>query len=301
MNLLPFVATVTLAAESVILPLSVHTVKPVVSFADLMKFVGVAADPGEVLGTGTFSATIVAGEAAVAEVRHTTKPQYTIVFLGDSMIDTLGSDLRLVDDELRRVYPGASFTLLNYGVGGENILSGLERVTRDTTYVGLARPSIISLQPDLVVVESFAYNPFPFETGALEQHWLSLAYIVDAISANLPETKIVIAVTIAPNSTVFGDSAPGVAFDAQDKRERTATIKRYLDNALRFAQSQHLPVADVYHTSLDWHGEGKLLYINPGDHIHYSDAGRQLFARTVVNTIVSHKLLEDTPLEAREQ
>lgn len=278
MNILPIIATVAMAAS---------TIRPTLSFADLMK-------QGTVLGTGTFSATIIAGERETTpmEIKSLRKPAYTIAFLGDSMIDTLGSDLGLVEDELRRVYPKTDFTLLNYGVGGENIVSGLERVTRDTVYLGSPRPALILTHPDVVVVESFAYNPFSFDTGALEQHWLSLSYIIDALKINIPETKIVIAATIAPNSTVFGDGAPGLSFSPQDKLERTNTIKRYLQNSIRFAQSEHLPLADAFHPSIDRDGEGKLAFINPGDHIHYSDAGRQLFARTVVDAITANTLLE---------
>lgn len=275
MSIASFFTTVVLAAE---------TFLPAVSFGDLMKPV--------VSGTGTFSATIVAGQTVAVDMRKTKKPRPTIAFLGDSMIDTLGSDLRLVHDELVRVYPDATFTLLNYGVGGENIVSGLERVTRDTVYLGQHRPSLLSQQPDVIVIESFGYNPFTFEMGALEQHWLSLAYIVDAIKANLQGTKIVIAATIAPNSRTFGDGASGLSFSQEDKWQRTQTIKSYLENALRFAQSERIPLADVYHASLDSAGDGKELYVNPGDHIHYSDLGRQLFARTVVNTIATNKLLE---------
>lgn len=283
MNILSFFVTVVMAAS---------TAKPAVSFADLMKSVTVVDEKDSIQGTGKFSATIVAGEAAVPDRRATKESRYTIAFLGDSMIDTLGQDLGLVQDELKRVYPLTAFTLLNYGVGGENIVSGLERVTRDTVYLGQHRPSLLSQQPDVIVIESFGYNPFTFEMGALEQHWLSLAYIVDAIKANLQGTKIVIAATIAPNSRTFGDGASGLSFSQEDKWQRTQTIKSYLENALRFAQSERIPLADVYHASLDSAGDGKELYVNPGDHIHYSDLGRQLFARTVVNTIATNKLLE---------
>ena len=284
MNIFGLLATAVFASESLLTPLSDAVNKPAVSFADLMKTASA--------GTGTFSATIVAGQTVAIEMRKTKKPHNTIAFLGDSMIDTLGSDLRLVHDELVRVYPEGTFTLLNYGVGGENIVSGLERVTRDTVYLGVGRPALISTHPDIVVIESFAYNPFAFDIGALEQHWLSLSYIIDALKSNLPETKIVLAATIAPNSKVFGDGAPSLAFSLQDKLERTETIKRYLENTIRFAKSEGIPLADSYHPSVDSTGEGKLLYINPGDHIHYSDLGRQLFARTVVDAIVSNTLLE---------
>ncbi len=274
MNILPIIATVAMAAS---------TIKPALSFADLMKTVS---------GTGTISFSVVAGQSEVIDTRMTKKPHYTIAFLGDSMIDTLGSDLRVVHDELLRIYPKAGFTLLNYGVGGENIVSGLERVMRDTVYLGSPRPALILTHPDVVVVESFAYNPFSFDTGALEQHWLSLSYIIDALKINIPETKIVLAATIAPNSTVFGDGAPGLSFSPQDKLESTNTIKQYLQNTIRFAQSEHLPLADAFHPSVDSDGEGKLAFINPGDHIHYSDAGRKLFARTVVDAITANTLLE---------
>lgn len=282
MNVLSFFVAVVLAAETSFSSLvSTSVVKPAVSFADLMK-----------TGTGTFSASIVAGEVAASITRVTKKPHYTIALLGDSMIDTLGGDLGEVQDALRRAYPATTFTLLNYGVGGENIVSGLSRVLGEYTYLGKSYPSLISQAPDIIVIESFGYNPFPFDTGALEEHWLSLAYITDAIKANLPDTKIVIAATIAPNSRTFGDGASGLAFSLTDKWQRTQTIKSYLENATRFAKSERLPLADAYHPSLDSAGDGKELYINSGDHIHYSDKGRQLFARTVVATIINNKLLE---------
>lgn len=293
MNILPLLTSAVLAAESVFIPVTTSVQKPIVSFANLLEIIEIGDKQESVLGTGTFSASIIAGEASSPQIRATKKPAHTIAFLGDSMIDTLGADLALVRDELMRVYPNTSFRLLNYGVGGENIVSGLERVIKDTVYLGTFRPSLISQQPDVIVIESFAYNPFTFEIGALDQHWLSLAYLVDAIGANIPDSRIVIAATIAPNSKLFGNGAPGIAFSAADKLERTQTIKRYLENATRFAHSERLPLADAYHPSLDQEGDGKLLYINPGDHLHYSDLGRQLFARTVVGTIVTNKLLEE--------
>ncbi len=293
MNILTLFATVVFAAETSFSSLvSTPVAKPAVSFADLRAISFLQEDKGAVLGTGTFSASIVAGEVAVNVARVTKKSPMTIAFLGDSMVDTLGQDLREVRDTLKNIYPATSFTLLNYGVGGENIVSGLARVLDGYTYLGKSHPSLISRSPDLIVVESFGYNPFPFEAGALEHHWLSLAYIVDAIKANLPDSKIIIATTIAPNSRTFGDGATGLAFSMTDKLQRTQTIKYYLENAVKFAKSQSLPLADAYHQSLDDLGDGRDLYINPGDHIHYSEAGRQFFVKVVVETIVNNKLLE---------
>lgn len=220
------------------------------------------------------------------------KKQYSIALLGDSMIDTLGPEAPHLKGKLIAKYPGATFTIKNFGVGGTNIEYGIERLRNSYTYLGAQIPSVVSSKPDLIVVESFGYNPFSFDTGALDKHWLSLATIVDIIHASLPGTKILIAATIAPNRDVFGDGAPGLSFSTEDKMKRTENIKRYLENAIKFARGERLPLADAYHASLDGNGNGKLQYINPGDHIHYSDAGRALFAQIVSEAISSNRLLE---------
>jgi hypothetical protein len=217
---------------------------------------------------------------------------YAVAVLGDSMVDTLGPDIPHLKRKLTSLFPGTTFTMLNYGVGATNIDYGLSRITNGYTYLGQNIPSLVSHSPDIVVVESFGYNPYPFDEGALERHWLQLAAIVDLLEDRLPGVKIIIAATIAPNSKLFGDGAPGVAFAAQDKIERTNVIKGYLDSTVKFAQSQGLPLANAYHPSLMSNGDGNVLYINGGDHIHYSDAGRDLFAQKVADAIVNNKLLE---------
>jgi hypothetical protein len=220
------------------------------------------------------------------------KPHYTIALLGDSMTDTLGPNIPHLQTKLTVLFPATTFTLLNYGVGGTNIDYGIERLINSYTYLGKTIPSLISQNPDVVVVESFGYNPYPYDSGALEKHWLQMATVVDSLKKSLPGVKIIIAATIAPNSQVFGDGAPGIAFALQDKIERTTVIKQYLDSTVKFARSQQLPLADAYHPSLDARGDGKLIYINGGDHIHYSDAGRAFFAQKIADAIIANHLLE---------
>jgi lysophospholipase L1-like esterase len=212
------------------------------------------------------------------------KQSYTIALLGDSMIDTLGTGVPALQTVLKTMYPRTPFTLLNYGTGGTNIDYGIERITNSYTYLGNTIPSLVSRHPDIVVIESFAYNPFPDARGE-DRYRMGLANIVDTIHEYLPDAKIIIAATIAPNSFVFGDGAPGIAFSRKEKILRTTTIKQYLEDAVVFAAFRHLPLADAYHASLDGNGEGKLIYINNGDHIHYSDSGRELFAKIVANTL----------------
>jgi len=287
MNLFAFFTFAVFAAEAVLSPLpddgiAIPTPEPTpeVSFGQLLNYAP------QVLGSATEEPQPTPTPTPLPHRKNA----YTIAVLGDSMVDTLGPGVPHLAARLHTFYPGVTFQLLNYGVGGENIDSGISRLTNDYTYGGTPVPALVSQHPDIVVVESFGYNPFIDPSNELDRHWLALAKIVDVLRNSLPGVKIIIAATIAPNSTVFGDGV--LNWNPTEKQEKVARVKRYLDNAVKFAKSQGLPLADAFHPSLDSTGNGKLLYINPGDHIHYSDAGRELFGRVVANAIVSAKLLE---------
>ncbi len=214
-----------------------------------------------------------------------------IAFLGDSMIDTLGQDMPEMKQAIQTYYPNLTVNILNYGVGATNIDYGIQRITNQYEYLGRSIPSLASQHPNIVVIESFAYNPYSFDEGAIDKHWLALANAVDTIRQNIPQARIVIAATVAPNAKIFGDGA-GLSFSLEDKQRRINTIKQYLESTIRFARSQQLPLANAYHPSLQSDGNGNPLYINPHDHIHPSEKGRSLFAQRVAETLVEHKLLE---------
>lgn len=283
MSLLSFFAFSVFAAESVLSPLPddgiafpVPAPTPEVTFGQLLNYT-----PPEVLGVTT--------EPTPTPLPHR-KDNYTIAVLGDSMVDTLGPGVPHLKEDLRKLYPNVTFNILNYGVGGENIDSGISRLTNDYVYLGETKSSLVSQRPDIVVVESFGYNPFIDPASELDRHWLALARVVDVIKGSLPGVKIVIAATIAPNSLIFGDGV--LNWSAQEKAEKVTRVNGYLENAVKFALSQGLPLADAYSPSLQADGNGSLEFINPGDHIHYSDAGRELFGNVVAKTIVNGKLLE---------
>ncbi len=311
MSLLSLFAFAIYAAEAIISPLPddgrvfpTPIPTPAVSFGQLAIAVvpQVLGAEAEATPSPTPSPTASAGEATPLSAvvppggtkaetpRPTRKNAFTIAVLGDSMVDTLGPGVPHLKNRLSALYPNTLFTILNYGVGGTNIDYGLERLTHDYDYLGHHVPSLVSQRPDIVVVESFGYNPYTFDEGALTTHWLRLTTVVDTIKDKLPESKIVIAATIAPNEGVFGDGALNWDSDAKSKKVRI--IKNYLENAVGFAKGEHLPLADVYHATLDNTENGKLAYINPVDHIHYSDAGRSLFAQKVAEAIVANRLLE---------
>jgi len=277
MNVFSIFVGVVLAAEGIISPIpdelpraSLVTTKPDVTFGQLPV--------PEVLG--------VVSEEPLPSFPITRKSSYTIAVLGDSMVDTLGPGVPHLKSALKSVFPRTSFTIYNYGVGGTNIDYGLARLTSDYLYLDTPVPALVNRYPDIVVVESFAYNPYSFDEGALEKHWLALASIVDNLKKRVPDVKIIIAATISPDSTTFGDGAANLAYSREDKQKKTDIIKSYLQNAIRFAQSQNLPLADAYTPSLAQPAK----YINPGDHIHPSDGGKALFAQKITEIIGSLSL-----------
>lgn len=300
--LLSLFASVVLASEGILSPLAddqtIQTIippKPAMSFGALTApsptpiyaVLGVQSEEK----TEIIDPTPMPTAASETQGSAITKRSVTIAVLGDSMVDTLGPGVPHLASRLKARFPTIAFTIHNYGVGATNIDYGLERITNGYTYLGNDIPSLVSKTPDIVVVESFGYNPYSFDTGALDRHWLAMARAVDILREHVPGVKIIIAATIAPNAKTFGDGAPGLSFDPVGKQEKVTVIKKYLENAVHFAQSQNLPLADAYHPSLGSDGNGKETYINGGDHIHYSDAGRALFAQKVVEAIIYNSLI----------
>lgn len=218
--------------------------------------------------------------------------EITVALLGDSMIDTLRPYLSTLQQYLTNYYPHHTFRILDYGVGASNIESGLKRLTQDYEYQGESYDSLLSLTPDIIVVESFAYNNFGNTQSGINRHWQALSSIVATIQKKSPSTKIILAATIAPNSTNFAKGAPNIHLTALEKRENATTIKTYLQNLVNFATSQNYPLADAYHPSTNFINEGDTAYIDPKDNIHPSVTGAKLFFSILAKSITDNRLID---------
>jgi len=211
--------------------------------------------------------------------------------LGDSMIDTLKEGIPKLISALKKYYPNKKFNIINYGVGASNIEYGLFRLKNDYEYLGNNHPSLLSQKPDIIVLESFAYNNFGNSQSGIDRQWLNLGAITTTIKENLPNTAILLAVTIAPNSVIFGNGVPDLRFTAMEKVEKTKTIKLYLQNMINFAGSQNFPLANAYSPSLKG-DEGNPIYINRTDNIHPSELGAEFFCNTVAQAISDHNMVK---------
>ena len=204
------------------------------------------------------------------------KKTYTISLVGDSMFETCGMGCPYLGTALDRLIPEVRFSILNNSVGGTDIISGFTRLTNSYEYQGLQQKPVLVQDPDVVIIESFAYNHWTKEQADIDKYWLTLAHIVDTLK--LQKKKILFLATIAPNSAVYAKTAPGITWSEVDRWEQAKLVRLYLDTFIGFAKSQNIPVIDVYHESLDTTGEGDLSYIDKASYIHPSINGFRLIS-----------------------
>jgi hypothetical protein len=212
----------------------------------------------------------------------------TLALLGDSMIDTLKSNICQLS--FQKYFPSIKFNLLDYGYGSTNIESALKRLTETTTYLGVENPSILSQNPDIILIESFAYNNFGNSQGGIDRQNQALNTLTNTIKKQLPNTKILLASTIAPNSITFGNGIKDIHFSALEKIEKSTTIKLYLQNLISFANKNNFALADAFHPSL-FGSDGSSLLIDSNNNIHPSDLGTELFCDITAKSILDNELI----------
>lgn len=204
----------------------------------------------------------------------------TIALIGDSMITALKPDLPSLQKSLSDYYPNYPFNLINLSYPDQNIEYAQKKLEED----------LISRSPDIVVIESFAYSNFGNSTEGLNRQWLDLDAITTTINKALPDTKIILAATIPPNSVTFANGTEN-KYSSLEKIEKTKTIKLYIQNLINFAASQNFPLANAYQYCLDTNNEGNQECINSTNNIHPSTYGAQIFTDTLAKTIFDNKML----------
>lgn len=223
--------------------------------------------------------------------RLTRVSKITIAVVGDSMVDTMGTNLPYLEQQLKKIYPNTSFILLNYGIGSTNIDSITNRTTQPYVNQDRAYEAISSLKPNLVILESFAYNPLPLADANLNYHSNKLA---DSISRLKTEgiSNIMLLATITPNLEQFGKGPGGVNWPEDQVTTHLEAINAYLKNTFKVAEDTQTAIIDAYYPSQDLLGNGLLDYINSHDHIHPSQKGHQFIASRIANAIVASRMFE---------
>ena len=220
---------------------------------------------------------------------------YTILFVGDSMTEALGPNFDELRKDLTVYYPQKVFGLFNYGFGSTNIFTVDKRLHETTQYNGQTFPPILGRYSDIVIIESFAYNPlseYPLQQGLIMQNETLNKIVYDIVSSK-PNTLIIFLATIAPSKKFFGQGS--VALSPEKRRQWAEERIAYLENHITYAQNHHIPLINVYEKSLDKNGEANLKYINSNNYIHPSAAGIQLISQTIADYFHTNNLLPITP------
>lgn len=215
-------------------------------------------------------------EPTAALTKSYVKNSYSIAVYGDSMVDTMGERLEYLEHSLKRLYPSVSFTLYNYGKGSENVEMGLERWNSPLDYQDRHYPSIAEVRPDIIIMGSFAYNPFsPYER---DRHWVGLTRLIETAKSVTPNVYML--AEIAPLRNNFGKGPQGVNWDEQTAHTHSGHIIEQLENAVGLTRTLNVPLIDVFHAS-----SGNASYVNSSDGIHPSVAGHEFTADIIANTI----------------
>ncbi len=212
--------------------------------------------------------------------KKTLKNSYKIVFLGDSMTDFLGDDFKYLLPLLKNQFPKTSFELLNYGIGATDIISGYNRLEQKSTRHDKELLPLLSLKPDIIIFESFAYNHWGNKENDLSLYKTTVEKIINEIESN-NSIKLITALTIAPNSKIITDGIENLELSKDAKKEKAETIKKYTSVFKEIVKNKNLPIADSFSLSLDKNGEGKQIYINNVDHLHPNEEGLKLYSKTV--------------------
>lgn len=215
---------------------------------------------------------------------------YRIMLAGDSIIGSLGPNAQLLRQHLIEYYPNHEFVNYNYGFGATSIETLPNRLINETTYKGQTYPAILSQGFDLIIVESFAYNPLSQLSAGdgIAKHISFLNDSIRKIIKTKPDAVVAILAPIAPSKSHF---AQGVYDLSAEQRTSWAEERiSYIESVINYAQEKQIPLINVYQKSLTPQGDGDLKYISKDDYIHPSPEGVDLISKSIAEFIYTNSI-----------
>ncbi len=224
------------------------------------------------------------------------KQVYKIAMVGDSMTAALGPHGGSLDDYMNSLYKKSAqdpqrIIIDNYAKSS-NIIAVNNELTQKTTISEYTFGPLLSGNYDLILVESYGYNPlsqFGIDEG-LKQQNLALDRLMKTLITALPHADIVFVATIAPNIENYAKiTQPN--YTAADRAKLAAERIAYIKNHIAYAKSHNIPVINIYQDSLTQNGDGNMIYINPTDDIHPSFSGIDFISHKIGDFIYNNKIL----------
>jgi lysophospholipase L1-like esterase len=218
------------------------------------------------------------------------KHVYKILLVGDSMTHALGPHGGRLIDWLQAKFTGKGFLVDNYAYS-TNALTLPSFLNNETKTWDLTFPPILKTEYDVLIIESFGYNPLsdhPLDEGLRIQTDM-LTQTVKTLIRDKPHSLVVFMATIAPNKTNFGQRT--INLTPEGRAAAAAERVTYIKNHISYAQAHNIPLIDVYEKSLAANGDGSLKYISVDDYIHPSPDGIELICEKITNYLYDSGLV----------
>lgn len=180
----------------------------------------------------------------------------------------------------------------NYSQPSTSIKTVREAMNRKDTYWDATFEPLLSRKYDLILIESFGYNPlseFSRDEGLKKQIEV-LDQTVRSLKESHHNSAIVFVATIAPNRENYARSVlPNLKQEDRVKQveERIAFIQNHID----YAKTHNIPLINIFEKSKAPSGDGNLALINPDDDIHPSAEGVNFIGHELANYIYENNIL----------
>ncbi len=218
----------------------------------------------------------------------------TIACLGDSMFDTMGEDCAPLREALVEVRPDVEWTLRNHAVSGTRADYGLYRLSHDYQYKERPGKSVAYDDPDIVLVESFAYNHIIDRAEGLDHYRAVMTAIVDTIR-RYTRARIMMVRTIPPDHDHFlEDVRDFYTLPPANRRAWATVVDLYMGTLKEWAGEAGLPLADAYGACQVQlaRGGSHRLFVDPADNIHPNGYGHRFVARCIARALVDAGLID---------
>jgi len=219
-----------------------------------------------------------------------------VALLGDGMTEKWGALCLELDTELRHLFKRTEFEIENHSVANTRAGYALYRVARDYKgNDGVYRPCLSYNNPDIVVIESFAYSNCTDDAEGLTEYRDILRRLWEELSSTTA-AKLLFFITVPPDRDRFVENMSAYANTSKATRRRLADrAKLYLEEAQRIAQDEGWPVANAYAEVLKKVEGGDRLarYINQSDNMHPSVYGFETVARILARAVDTHRMVEE--------
>jgi lysophospholipase L1-like esterase len=214
--------------------------------------------------------------------------------VGDSMTYALGPHGGTFNEFINAKYKSGKIGIVvdNYAVGSTSILTIQKAMTTKTTYWDSTFEPLLSRKFDLILIESFGYNPlsqFPKGEGLKKQREL-LDETMKTLIKTHPDSRIAFVATIAPNKKKYAlPINPNTTL--KERSDQVDERESYIKNHVAYAKEHNIPVINIYDKSFTPAGDGNLEYINPDDDIHPSAVGVDFIGHELANSIYDNQII----------